>query len=96
MLHTDITWLTSAVTASVFAHGVTRKDAHRGGSLPNTSGSRLPTRVRIGLVTRKQEGYRLFAVSIGYSPESAPSPGGGETPSLAVQPLCAPKDPKRS
>ena len=54
MLHPDITWLTSAVTASVFANRVPRKDAHRGGSLPNTSGSRLPTWVRDGLVTRRR------------------------------------------
>ena len=41
-------------TASVFANRVPRKDAHRWGSLPNTSGSRLPTWVRDDLVTRRR------------------------------------------
>ena len=43
MFNPDITWSTSAVPAGVFAKRVTRKDAHRWGSLPNTSGSRLLT-----------------------------------------------------
>ena len=43
--------LTSAVPASVFAKRVTRKDAHRWGSLPNTSG---PTCVSDDIATRRR------------------------------------------
>ena len=42
-----------------------------------------------GYQSRMQEGSPLFAVSIGYSSESAPLPGGGGSPSLVAQPLYA-------
>ena len=48
-----------------------------------------------GYQSRMQEGSPLFVASIGYSPESAPLPGGGGSPSLVAQPLYAPKGPKR-
>ena len=51
MFNPDITWLTSTVPAGVFAKRVTRKDAHRWGSLPNTSGSRLHTWVSDDIAT---------------------------------------------
>ena len=51
MFNPDITWLTSTVPAGVFAKRVTRKDAHRWESLPNTSGSRLHIRFNDDIAT---------------------------------------------